>query len=143
MEKDIDDMTDEEIVAEIQRLEKDSTASGDFPKSPEKDSTLKLFRDLIKDDDSKKVTHLDSAELIRTRGYLDIALYAETEGLLPVSAYLESKAENIFATGMSKKGFFAQLLVTQIKKEQKIPVKKPEKKGWLFNRKKEQESEEV
>lgn len=143
-EVNIDDMSTEQILGEIAKLETEQSGSHGFPKPPDRDNVLKLFRDLIESDDSRKVSYLDNPELIKTRGYLDIALYGEAEGLKKVSAYIESRCENIFATGMSKKGFFAQLIVTQIKKEQKIVPKNPEKKGWLgFGKKNEQAEGEL
>lgn len=139
---DVENMSSEEILNEINKIEQGQSPNYGFPRPIDKDTTLKLFRNLIESDDSKKVSYLDKIELIRTRGLLDIATYGEAEGLLKVSAYLETKAENIFATGMSKKGFFAQLIVTQIKKEQKIVPKTKEKKGW-FSKKTEEPEEDV
>lgn len=127
-----------ELEEELKKLE--STDYGS-PRPAKKDSTLQLFRDLIKTNDSRKVSNLDKFELHKTRAYLDVALYAEAEGLDLVSAYLMSKGENIFSTGMSKKGFFAQLLVTQIKKEQKLKTPNPEKKGWFSSKPKEETEE--
>lgn len=111
------------------------------PKAPTKDNMLLLFRDLIKSQDSRKVSNLGKIELHNVRSYLNIALYADAEGLDLVSLYLQNKAENTLSTAMSKKGFFAQLIVTNIKKEQKLRTPELKKKGWFGKKTEEVEAE--
>ena len=81
---------------------------------PELDSPI------ILSPDSTKVANLDKIELAMARTYFNMGNYAYSEGLDTVGDYLERKAQIINATSMSKKGFLAQLFVTQIKKEQKV-----------------------
>lgn len=108
--------------------------SGYGSPSPEKkDNILKLFRDMISSEDSRKIANLSNVELgqpkLGVRHYLDIAAYAEAEGLDKVSDYLKAKAEIVLSTSMSKQGWFGNLVVTQIKKEQKVKEPKKEKRG--------------
>jgi hypothetical protein len=134
-------------IEELKRLEEElsklesSSADSVSPKTMDKDNLLKLFRDLISSDDSKKFANVDSSDIYDARSFIDVALYAEAEDLGIVSAYLETKAENIFATSLGKKGFFAQLLVTQIKKEQKMVTSPEKSKGWSFSKKKQEDTE--
>ena len=127
-EQDVENMSDDELMQQLYGS----------PSEPTKDSTLKLFRDILKSDDSKKIANLDKIDLRKVRSFIHLSNYADVEGLDDVSKYLAKKAETELATSMSHKGFFAQLLVTQIKKEQKIKDTPQEKKGWsLFGPKKE------
>ena len=142
-------MTDDEVSSEelekleeeLKRLEDKDTSYGS-PKSPEKDSQFKFFRDILRISDTTRVGNLTAQELgltkLGVRHYQQIALYAEAEGLKTVSEYLIGQAQIISATSMSKKGFWAELFVTMIKREKKDKPKE-EKKGWF--RKKEAESE--
>ena len=77
---------------------------------------------------------------LSVRSYQEIALYAEAEQLDKVAKYFKDKAEIIARTSMSKKGFWSQLFVTQIKKEQKLKEGETQKKGFLFSKPKEEES---
>ena len=136
--------TDEEIQQleeELAKLEEHSGGSGyASPTAPKKDSTLVLFRELIKSADSKKFGYLTSDELGKTkmsvRDQLDMANYFDAEGLDKLGNYFRAKAESTFATSMSRKGWFGNLIVTQIKKEQKIKEPTAEVKKSIFGRKK-------
>ena len=66
----------------------------------------------------------------------------EAEGLDKLGKYYRDKAEIVFASSMSRKGWFGQLIVTQIKKEQK-ETREPtaEVKRSIFGRGKRQEAQ--
>ena len=108
------------------------------PSQEKKDNMLKLFRDMISSKDSRKIANLSTAELgqakLGVRHLLEISNYARSEGLSMVADYLTGKAEIVLATSMSKQGWFGNLVVTQIKKEQKLKEPKQKTKG-LFARK--------
>ena len=134
----------QKLEAELKDLENIDigTSSGYGSPSPEKkDNILKLFRDMISSKDSRKIANLSTTELghakLGVRHLLEIANYASSEGLDMVSKYLTDKAEIVLATSMSKQGWFGNLVVTQIKKEQKLKEPKQLKKG-LFGRKEEE-----
>lgn len=138
---DIDGLTPEDLESmskgELEELDEllgegDSKGSGGFPKPFDKDTVFKFFRHIIDMDDSSKIGNIDpKTELgmlkLTVRGYQDIANFAGVEKLDEVSKYCRDKSEIILATSLSKKGFLAQLFVTQIKKEQKIKKPKVEK----------------
>jgi len=136
-------MADEELEKleeELKDLENigSSTSLGYGSPSPEKkDNMLKLFRDMISSKDSRKIANLSTTELgqakLGVRHLLEISNYAKLEGLNMVADYLKDKAEIVLATSMSKQGWFGNLVVTQIKKEQKLKEPKQMKKG-LFSR---------
>ena len=123
-------MTEEVSDAEIAQLEEELAGlesqekSYGSPTAQKKDSALLLFRDLIKEADSKKFGNLTAEELGKTglsvRGTLNTANYFDIEGLTPIGDYFRRKAEITLATSLSKKGKLIDNIVTQIKKEQKI-----------------------
>lgn len=133
---------------EIKQLEKElddleSKDSYGSPKPPEKDNLFKFFREILKAPDTTRIGNVNQTELgqmkIGVRHYQQLAKYAEVEGLDIVSKYLMDQSQIITATSMSKKGFWSELFVTQIKKEKK-DKEKPEKKG-LFSMGKKPEEE--
>jgi len=93
------------------------------PTPEKKDSTLVLFRELIKSDDSRKFGNLGKEELGKldasTRGLLKLGLFCETQNLPELALYFQEQAEIILATSLSFKGKLIDNIVTQIKKEQK------------------------
>ncbi len=139
-------MVEEEESQEMEDLMEDLKI-GDknygYTKHPSKENIYKFFRHIMGLEDSSKVGNLDAQELgkpmIPVRAWQEIANYTEAEDLDIVTAYLRSKGEVTLATSMSKKGFLAQLFVTQIKKEQKL-TKAKVKKG-LFSRPVEEDEE--
>ena len=143
-------MTEEVSDAEIAQLEEELAGlesqekSYGSPTAQKKDSALLLFRDLIKEADSKKFGNLTAEELGKTglsvRGTLNIGNYFDVEGLPEIGNYFRRKAEIVNATSMSRKGWFGQLIVTQIKKEQK-ETREPtaEVKRNIFGKAKRQE----
>lgn len=140
------EVTDEEIEKleeELKKLEDKDTGYGS-PSAAQKESLYKFCRDILKVKDTTRIANLTPQELglnkLGVRHYQEIAAYAEIEGLDIVQDYLMNKSQIITATSMSKKGFWAQLFFTNIKKEGKVRDKSPEKKRW-FSSKKPEESE--
>jgi len=132
-----EDLTSEEL-ENLSDEEIKELMEGDYgyPKAPEKDNLYKFFREVLKSKTSHKVANFREEEMgkmkLPVRSYMEIAAYARAEGLGNiVGKYLDEKAEILAATSMGRKGFWAQLLVTQIKKEQKVPIGLPQKKNWL------------
>lgn len=132
---------------ELTRLEQqlrdlDDKGSYGSPSPISKDTVFKFFREILQSEDSTKVANLDSKELgnlrLSVRAYKELALYAEAEGWDKIADYFDDKAEIVARTSMSKKGFWSQLFVTQIKKEQKMKEPVEKKKGFLFGKKEEQ-----
>jgi len=140
----------EELDNEIQKIEEEikklegSDQSYGSPQAPYKDSIFKFFREVLSSVDSRKTGNLKDEELgkskIGVRHLLEVSNYARTEKLDRVADYLEYKAQNILATSDSRKGFLAQLFVTQIKKEQKVKDTSTTKKSF-FGKPKEDEGE--
>ena len=137
-------MAEEEEMQEMEDIMEElkvGDKSYGYPKPPSKESIFKFFRHILGLEDSSKVGNLDKMELgmpnIPVRAWQEIANYAEAEDLNIVTAYLRSKGEVTLSTSMAKKGFLAQLFVTQIKKEQKIH--KPKEKKGLFSKPTEEE----
>lgn len=98
----------------------DSGASYGWPTPPGKDGTYQFFREILKLEDPSRVGNLSGEELTQIRHYLNIAAYADVEGLDTVADYIRKRGFRIASTSMSKKGFLAELFVTNIRKEKKI-----------------------
>ena len=133
-EDDIDNMSLDELQELGSKLDGGSSPSYGAPKQISKDTIFKFFKEILISTDSRKTGNLKENELgqmsLPVRGYLSVASYAKAEGLERVASYLIEQAEITSSTSMSRKGFLAQLFVTQIKKEQKL--KEPKFKKTLF-----------
>jgi len=134
------EVTDEEIKKleeELARIDSSGISGMSSPTPEKKDSTLVLFRELIKSSDSSKFGNLDNTELgkpsVNVRGNQDIALYLDAEGLNKLGDYFRAKAEVILSTSLSKKAKLIDNIVTQIKKEQKTSATPEIKKGLFSN----------
>jgi len=129
---------DDEIArleSELKRLDADDSISGISPSPEKKDSTLMLFRELIMSPDSRKFANLNNEDLKYVRHILQVVNFFESQNLHPYASYFMKKAENILATSMSHKGWFGNLIVTQIKKETKVSGATPtQTKKWFFNK---------
>jgi hypothetical protein len=132
------DVTEDEIKRleeELSKIEGSGISGMSSPTPEKKDSTLVLFRELIKADNSSKFGNLDMTELgkpsVAVRDQLDIANYLDAEGLTKIGDYFRKKAEITFATSLSKKGKLIDNIVTQIKKEQKTSASPEVKKGMF------------
>lgn len=145
-DEDTPELTEEEQkqVEKLNEMSASDTDSYGYPTPPSKDSQFKFFRELLQSKDSSKIGNLKDIELgnvhTSVRGLQNVASYAEAEGLDTVGKYLRAEAEIILATSDSRKGFLAQLFVTQIKREQK-PRPVEQKKGIFSFGKKTEESE--
>jgi len=119
--------------------------SGDYPDTSNRDSLLKLFRDVLSFKDKvdyekiNKTGNLKDFEIgslpIGTRGYLSIAKYAASEGLVGVAGYLRSQANIISFTSLSRAAALLKLVVTQRKFSGVISPKTTQvKKGFFGER---------
>lgn len=142
-------MTPEEI-QEIKELEEELKKIGDSdsygsPSPEKKDSVFKFFREIIHLPETWKVGNLHDTEIgksrLGVRSYLELGQYAKAENLDIVGNYFVDRAAIVGATSMGRKGFLAQLFVTQIKKEQKVKEPSSEKKKWFARQKEESENE--
>ena len=132
LEAKLEGMTTEELenIAE-QQMEAMNESYGS-PEPERKDSVFKFFEKILKLAESWKVGNLHDTEIgqskLSVRGNLEIAQYCKAEDLMEVSEYFTKRAEIIASTSMGRKGFLAQLFVTQIKKEQKLKPPMAQKK---------------
>lgn len=145
------EITNEELKqleSELEELDKSiGKSSEDYgsPKPQDKDSMFKFFREILKLPESWKVGNLKDDEIgkirLSVRSFLRLATYAKAENLDIVEKYFMTQADIVAAPTMGRKGFMAQLFVTQIKKEQKMKSPEQRKKGW-FSRRTENEEEQ-
>ena len=141
-------MTEENLDDEIEKLEEElkkidgKGSSYGSPKELSKDSLFKFFSTILSMEDTTRIGNLTNPEVgitkLGVRDYQELAAYAEAEGLDVVKDYLMNKSKIITSTSMSRKGFWPQLFVTQIKKEQKLKEPTKEKKKWFGKEKKEE-----
>jgi len=129
-----EEVTDEEIEKleeELKKLEDKDTSYGS-PKPQDKDNLFKFFRHILTVKDTTRIGNLSTMEIgmgrLSVRGNKSIALYAGAEGLDLVKDYFNDLSNILTESSMSKKGFWAQLFVTNIKKEQRLKEKSSEKK---------------
>lgn len=141
-----EEVTDEEIKQleeELKKLESKDTGYGS-PTAVQKDSIFKFFNKILTIKDTSRVGNLTAPEIglgrLSVRGNKSIALYAKAEGLDIVENYFNDLSNILTESSMSKKGFFLQTVVTQIKKEKKIK-ETPQKKKWFGKEKTEGEAE--
>lgn len=131
-------MGEEYTEEQLEQLQIQQAQAYGYPTPPSKENLFKFFNGIIDKVDSRKVSNLKESELgvpkLTVRGYLEIADYMKSEGMIKVADYLRNKAEIINSTSSSRKGFLAQLFVTQIKRDHKIKGTE-EKKGWFANKK--------
>lgn len=132
---------------EYEQLQNQTEYQLGYPTPPSKDNLFKFFRELLKKNDSSKFGNLSAAELglpdITVRGYQSIAINLKHGwNMNKLANYLEEKGESTLATSLSKKGFLAQLFVTQIKKDQKVKDMPQQSKGLFGFGKKQQEVEQ-
>lgn len=140
-------ISDEELAQmseeELEEYLKSQQEGYGSPSPAYKDNIFKFFREILKKKDPTRVGNLKDDELgnmrLSVRDYLDLGAYARAEGLGDVADYLDNKAFISAGTSMSRKGFLAQLFVTQIKKEQKMGQPLPQKTGLFGGLKKEGE----
>jgi len=133
----------ESEIEEIARQMDDDSSFDDsgfaLPTEQKKSPIFDFFREILASKDNRKVANLKEAELggftCSVRRYRDLAIYCEQEKLDEVKDFFEKSADNIEATSMSRKGFLAQLFVTQIRRDQKMKDFDPAKKAWKFGKK--------
>lgn len=135
MGKSEDDLA--QLEAELKELEGMSKGSSDYgsPKPEEKENMFKFFKEILNLPASWKVGNLKDEEIgkieLTVRSNLSLAQYARAEGLDLVSDYFENEADIVAAPTMGRKGFMAQLFVTQIRREQKMSAPQPQKRSWF------------
>lgn len=127
--------SDEEELKQLEEeLKKLESMDYGSPEKEKKESIFKFFKEILFLKDTTRIGNLSNTELgecrLGVRHFLELSNYATAENLDIVSKYLKNRAGIISSTSMSKKGFWPQLFVTQIKKEQKIVHKQPKKSFW-------------
>jgi len=140
-----EEVSDEEIAKleeELKKLEDKDTGYGS-PTAVQKDSVFKFFSKILTIKDTTRVGNLTAPEIglgrLSVRGNKSIALYAEAEGLNLVRDYFNNQSNILTESSMSKKGFWSQLFVSQIKIERKAQTKSDTKKKWFSGKKEEVE----
>ena len=138
--------SEEEEIARIEEeIKKLDNIDYGSPTPEKKEGIFRFFREILFLKDTTRIGNLLNTELgqarLGVRHYLELGAYAEVEGLDTVAKYLRGKAEIITSTSMSRKGFWAKLFVTNIKREQK-EAPKEQKKGWFSKKTPEGETAE-
>lgn len=123
----------DESKKEQEEEEERIAAAYGYPLEKERPSAFAFFNKVLEKPDSSKVSNLTTDELggtrLSVRDYQSMALFSAFLGHDKVARYFAGKSEITLATGLSKKGFLMNLVVTQ-KKERTKPSREV-KKGWL------------
>lgn len=93
----------------------------------------KWFFDIIENVKLNKTGNLESHELNNVRLYQDLAYYNSLEKQPVVKEYLMNRSSVIISTSLSKKGFGAGLVGTQVRKVQRMSTGQRTKQG-LFSK---------
>ena len=138
MPEEVTDAEIKELEEELKKLESKDTGYGS-PSAAAKESLFKFFNKILTIKDTTRIGNLTAPEIglgrLSVRGYKSIALYAKAESLNLVEDYFNDQSNVLTESSMSKKGFWSQLFVTQIRKEAKIRDKSQEKKKWFGGKK--------
>lgn len=131
----------EQLERELADLEEKASGTTDLssiygsPTPEKKDNQFKFFKYVIDLPESWKVGNLKEEEIGRSslsvKSNLELAQYADAEGLDLVGKYFTGQANIIASVSMGRKGFMAQLFVTQIKKDGKINTTDQKKRGFF------------
>ena len=124
----------EQLEAELKQLESEQSSSSYGSPTPEKkENQFKFFKEVLNLKEPWKVGNLKDEEIghseLSIRSCLDMASYLKEEGLMQVSDFFIRKAKIVAEPTMGRKGFMAQLFVTQIKKEGKLRDSTLKKRG--------------
>ena len=131
-------MDEQQDYGEYQQEVQEEQQFGSYPSPVPRESIFTFFRHILGITDSSKVANLDKREL----GSLDLSV-RNSEHLAKLGYmlhnksygdYFMGKAEITLATSMSKKGWLAELVVSQKKYSQRTvqPMAlQPSKKGFL------------
>lgn len=115
----------------------------DFPEPPKKYDVIQFFRDILglERTDYDKISRtgfLKEEELgnlvLPVRAYHNFANYSETEKYDKVAEYLRNKANIIFNSSLSRKGFFITSFNTQKKISKNVGQPRREEKTGLFGK---------
>jgi len=116
-----DDLEDSsEVEAYLAKLaERLEAEKGDYPEPPNRDSLLKIFREIKDEKDvfaAIKLGFIKEEELgkpkVTDRDYFNIARYADSEGLDTVAGFLRDKAVVTTATSLALKAKLLELPFT-------------------------------
>jgi hypothetical protein len=150
------ELEEETELAQFDEGEGDDDTLSIPPSTKQSNSLFSLFKDVLKLQDSTKVANLDMHELgsldISVRGCKRISLIANTLGSKNlagsqeqlISTFFNVEAEINNVTSMAKKGWFAELFVSQKKfstaqralSQEFTQFQQPQKRKWF--QKKEQ-----
>lgn len=143
-EKDIEDLTDDELEEIALGLEDREIGIGTHPKMKEKQDIMNFFNNVLDRTDTTKVSNLDDNELLAIRKMQRAALYALKVDYVTIAAYIKGRAEIILASGLSAKekgGFFLKLINTAKRQLEAISTRgksEGSKRNWFGGRNKEQ-----
>jgi len=101
----------------------------------------KWFFDIVERIKLNKTGNLETHELNNVRLYEDFALYNKIEGQPLIAKYLNDKSSIVLSTSLSKKGFGAGLVGTQVRKVQRMTTGQRTSKG-MFSKNQTQEVSE-
>jgi len=107
------------------------------PESEKKETFLSFLKGIISLDDSTKVSNLANEELASVRIAKKIAQFALVFKWDKVAEYMNEQAEITLSTAMSKKGWFMDKSITQVRKVERTTGSihpTPQKKGFFSSR---------
>lgn len=145
-ERDVDDLTDEELRELAEGISDIDIGLGSHPKPKEKQDIMAFFNNILNRDDTTKVSNLGDEELEAVRRMKRAALLALSMDWNYIAIHIKKRAEIILATGLSGKdkgGFFLKIINTSRKMLESVTTKGVTQKrdtsggnrGWFGRRK--------
>jgi len=137
----IDEYIDQRIQATAQNY---ALQMGNYPEPPNKDSLLQFVRDVVAQENAKKLSktaNFRDEEVGKPKApvltYLQVAHYAEAENYSFVSEYLQGKVGNVAIVGLGRKAKLMEILFT-VRRENRtiLPQKKTTERGLFGGEKK-------
>lgn len=114
-----------------------------YPEATAKENLFtfwKWFFDIVEKIKINKTGNLETHELNNVRLFEDLASYNQYEGQPLIAEYLDNKSICVLSTSLSKKGYGAGLVGTQVRKVQRMVSGQRTKQG-LFSKKTEETME--
>lgn len=142
-----EDLGDQMELSEDQQEMIENQSIADVPYKRKQDSLYTLFNKVWRTPDSSKIGNLNNSELgklnISVRDCQHIAMLSNFLHHPRFGSYFKGYGEVTLATSMAKKGWFVELFVSQKKftaRQSAVQSANPQKKSWLFGKKKEDEN---
>ena len=143
-DEELQELTEE--LAELEAAAGSNKLNFGTPDAKKQEGMFKFFKEILHLPESWKVGNLKDEEIgkptLSIRANLELAAYLKEEGWDKVADFFTTQADIVAAPTMGRKGFMAQLFVTQIRKDHKVASPTAKKKRWFGGGNQDETSQE-